>query len=95
MFVHWSQLRKPYGKNTCLAFGRDGITRQGFRLIDDAGDDDYIVIGGNDTVIVHVAVVPEGDSSWVGVSAYSADNGAAVTARNNVRDFIERVGLID
>ena len=95
MFVHWSQLRKPYGINTCLGFARDALTRQGLTLIDEAGDGDYVVMGRNDAVIVHVVVVPEGDGSWIGVSAYSTDDNAALDARAKARDFITRVVLID
>ena len=95
MFVHWSQLRKPYGLNPCLGFARDALTRQGYTLADNASDGDYVVIGGNGDVVVHVVVVPEGDASWVGVSSYSANDAAALAARKNVRDFIERVVLID
>ena len=95
MFVHWSQLRKPYGINTCLGFAREAITRQGLALIDEVGDGDYVVMGKNDTVVVHVVVVPEGEGSWVGVSAYSADDDAALAARATARDYIERVVLID
>jgi hypothetical protein len=95
MFVHWSQLRKPYGINTCLGFARDAITSQGLGLIDEAGDGDYVVMGKNDAVIVHVVVVPEGEGSWVGVSAYSTEDNVALDARAKVRDYIENVMLID
>ena len=95
MFVHWSQLRKPYGLNACLTFGRDAITRQGLALIDEVGDGDYIVMGKNDDVVVHVVVVPEEEGSWVGISAYSADDRAALDARAQAREYIERVVLFD
>ena len=95
MFVHWSQLRKPHDLATCLTFGRDAITNQGLTLIDEVGDGDYVVMGKNDAVVVHVVVVPEGESSWVGISAYSADDNAALDARAKARDYIEKVVLFD
>ena len=95
MFVHWSQLRKPYGINTCLGFAHEAITRQGLTIIDKVTDGDYVVMGKNDVVVVHVVVVPEGESSWVGISAYSADDNAALDARAQAREYIEGVVLID
>jgi hypothetical protein len=95
MFVHWAHFTKPYGINTCLSFAKDAMTRQGYKMIDDASDGDYVVIGSNDNVIAHAVCVPEGAGCWVGVSVYSTDSNAALLARNKIREQIERTVLID
>jgi len=95
VFVHWSHLTKPYLVNTCLGFAREAIAKQRLTLIDDLGDGDYVVMGRNDAVIVHVVVVPEGDRCWVGISAYSTDDDAALDARAKARDYLEQVHNID
>jgi hypothetical protein len=54
--------------------------------------DSYIVVGGNDDVVVEVACAPEsGRATTVIVSAFSADSATAEAARNSVREYIEHV----
>ena len=48
----------------------------------------FIVIGGNDQVIVSISVAPQGAETYVAVTATSADSPTAEQARNLVREFI-------
>jgi hypothetical protein len=90
---HWGTFTKNNSLRTCLSFATDALRSKGYRLDETHG---YIRIGESDQVIVQVVCIPLGDQRCsITVSAYSTDSKTAELARNTVREYIQRVVLID
>ncbi|MFF0490938.1 hypothetical protein ACWDSJ_17620 [Nocardia sp. NPDC003482] len=95
MFAHWGTFTKPNSLNVCLGFADDSLRQHGYQVWETANDGDYMLIGGNNNVIVNVTCVPQQGNTWISVSAYSPDSATAEAARNSVRETIVNLQLID
>jgi hypothetical protein len=94
MNAQWGSFTKPNSWGTCLSFGQDSFRRRGYEIFGQ-GDGDYMIVGRRGEVIVQVTAVPQQGNTWVSVSAFSPDAGAAEQARNTVREDIVRTQIID
>ena len=96
MFAHWGTFNKNQGVQQCLMLAEQAMDGRGYQVWDIQNDGDYMVIGGNNDVIVNVTGVPQQPGhSWVAVSAYSSDSSIAELARNGVREYIVSHVIID
>ena len=70
-----------------LSIAESALLQANFEIFFNAKPGSFVVVGGNDHVIVNIAVAPQGSETFVAVTATSAD-GSAELARNQVRQFI-------
>jgi hypothetical protein len=94
MNAQWGTFTKPHAWGTCLSFAQDSFRKHGYEVFGQ-GDGDYMIVGRNGNVIVQVTSVPQSGNSWVCVSAFSPDAGAAGQARDTIRTDIVRSQTID
>lgn len=88
MQVDWGTFTKPNSLQVSLQIAGDALRKQGYTIWEPSNDGDYMVIGGNNDVIVNVTCVPQNGSTWIAVTSYSNDAKTAELARNNVRTTI-------
>ena len=90
MPAHWGWFRKDVTPTTCLTMAQRAIVEYGLH-VDDAADGGggYIVLGsGPGDLVVQVTCAPDGDRTWVAVTAWCPDSRTAELARNGVRETI-------
>jgi hypothetical protein len=94
--AQWGTFTKVATLKDCLSYAQAAMEKKHYKIHDKARDGDYMVIGGDTTVIVQVVCVPEkGGKVWIVVSAFSSDTKAAELARNAIRDYIVKQVRID
>ncbi|MBP2325709.1 hypothetical protein JOF56_006094 [Kibdelosporangium banguiense] len=97
MAAHWGTFNKNYDHRTCLSMSSTAVSDYALQIYDNAWDGDYIVIGGGrGDLVVQVTCVPQGgNNTWIAVTAWASDSGAAEQARNTIREQIVRMVNID
>jgi hypothetical protein len=89
--LHWGTFTRGYHLDAARAIAVGAVQGAGYEVWNDPQADGYIVLGGNNDVAVTIALVPQGDETWISVIANST-NGTAEHARNAVRDRIPEAG---
>lgn len=94
--AQWGTFTKVATLKDCLSYAQAAMEKKHYKILDKAGDGDYMVIGGDKTVIVQVVCVPQKDGKvWMVVSAFSSDAKVAELARNEIRAYIQKQVRID
>jgi hypothetical protein len=88
MFWHLGTFDKAASLSDTESIAESALIKANFQIFFNSQPGNFIVIGGNDQVVVSVSVAPQGAATYVAVTATSADSPTAEQARNLVRQFI-------
>jgi hypothetical protein len=89
MYVVYGTFVKPSSPDGCVSLADQALRAQNLIIVKGADGNDYLVIGGNDAVTVTIVCVPQGNGTWIVVSASSYDRNIASQARDVIRGMIE------
>jgi hypothetical protein len=95
MYWYYATFTKAADAPTCLSFANDSFQRHSLNVF--LPRDGYTTVAGtaDSSVIVQVTCVPQGENTWVVVTAFSDNNALAENMRNNVESEIEAEVRID
>ncbi len=95
MYWYYSTLTKVADAATCLSIANDSFQRHSLNVF--LPPDGFTTVGGtaDSSVIVQVTCVPQGNNTWIVLTAFSDNNNLAKTTRDNIQSQIQAEVPID
>ena len=95
MFWYFGTFTKHDDVPTCLSFATDSFRTRGLNVF--VPPTGFFTAGGrpDNSVIVQVTCAPQGDHTWMVVTAFSDNNNLAQTTQHNVESDIQGEVLFD